>query len=40
MTSYENDITSLMDSWSDWCSKLIELSKLEYSSQLYIKKDT
>ena len=38
MVSYEYDIASLMDSWSDWCSKLIELSKLEYSSRSFIKR--
>ena len=31
MVSYEYDVASLMDSWSDWCSKLIKLSKLECS---------
>ena len=38
MVSYEYDVASLMDSWSDWCSKLIELSKLECSSRSFIKR--
>ena len=36
--SYENDVATLMDSWSDWCNRLIQLSKLEYSSRLFIKR--
>ena len=36
--SYENDVATLMDSRSDWCNRLIQLSKLEYSSRSFIKR--
>ena len=38
MVSYEYDAASLKDSWSDWCSKLLEFSKLECSSRSFIKR--
>ena len=36
--SFDDNVNSLMDSWPEWCRKLIKLSKLESSSRPLIRK--
>ena len=38
VVSFDLDIQSILDTWSDCCCRLISLSKLEYSTRSVLKK--
>ena len=38
MVSFDNNVSSFMDTWPEWYSKLIKFSKLESTSRPLIRK--
>lgn len=38
ITTFETSVNSLMDTWPEWCEKLLKFAKLESSTRPVIKK--
>ena len=34
----EDDVSTMMNSWPDWCDKLVKLSRLESNNRPYLRK--